>query len=91
MPLSYPSQWRKGCVYEDRLKSLFKEKLITYSTNADVVFTKFKKCLGTEMTLKTFRKHYNELSQQWSNDMPATSSKKDSAVSGKCCYKYSIS
>ena len=40
------------------------------------------------MSLKTFRKHYNELSQQWSNDMPATSSKKDSLINGKSCYKY---
>ena len=88
MPLSYPTQWRKNSVYEDRLKSLFKANLITYSTNADKVFSDFKQCWGNDMTIKTFRKHYNELSQQWSNDMPATSSKKDSLINGKSCYKY---
>ena len=83
MPLSYPTQWRKGCIYEDRLKSLFKANLITYSTNADTVFAKFKQCWGNEMKIKTFRKHYNELTQQWSNDKPATASKKDPPVNGK--------
>ena len=83
MTLSYPKQWCKNSVYEDRLRSLFDKNLITYSTNADTVFSKFKQCWGTNMSIKTFRKHYNDLTQQWSNDNPATASKKDPPVNGK--------